>query len=369
MTTFSADRCAPGCSEMPVAAQAGVRAWLRLLLGIHLAAAGTIALPAYLVRDATGATPDQHPIWVGLSMAAAAVGWWSSQLTRRARVCQQTPAAWVSCTLALTALAPALAVCAIAMITSTRYPQALNAPVVTIVRPAVAVSDAGPALSAALATSFQAEAQRGLKVYGNACAACHGTGGEGVDNVAPALAATPFLTERTDEQMIAFLQAGRAPSDPDSKMGRAMPARGGNPSLTDHDLADIVAHLRTLLAASGPADNSPRAATPPRWLAPPPAAPVAGVAAVHRQPTWLDVDGVQRLPVRSWQADWQPRCLLAMGGCQILLLLTIAALLLRGSRVAMAAAQADLRHAQSAWILAALMAAVYAFTLAVGGTA
>jgi disulfide bond formation protein DsbB len=46
--------------------------------------------------------------------------------------------------------------------------------------------------------------------------------------------------------LILFVTKGRDPSDPLSTTGVQMPPRGGNPALTDQDLADIVAYVRTL---------------------------------------------------------------------------------------------------------------------------
>ena len=46
--------------------------------------------------------------------------------------------------------------------------------------------------------------------------------------------------------MVTFLQVGRASDDPLNTTGIAMLPRGGNPSLTDDDLKDLVAYMRTL---------------------------------------------------------------------------------------------------------------------------
>ncbi len=40
--------------------------------------------------------------------------------------------------------------------------------------------------------------------------------------------------------------SGRTPGDPDNESGMPMPPRGGDPRLTDDDLAAIVVFLRTL---------------------------------------------------------------------------------------------------------------------------
>jgi len=46
--------------------------------------------------------------------------------------------------------------------------------------------------------------------------------------------------------MVDFLREGRRANHPENTTGIDMPPRGGNPSLTDQDLADITAYLRQI---------------------------------------------------------------------------------------------------------------------------
>jgi disulfide bond formation protein DsbB len=46
--------------------------------------------------------------------------------------------------------------------------------------------------------------------------------------------------------LLAFVKTGRPPGDPANTTGVDMPPKGGNPTLTDQDLADIIAHIRTV---------------------------------------------------------------------------------------------------------------------------
>jgi disulfide bond formation protein DsbB len=46
--------------------------------------------------------------------------------------------------------------------------------------------------------------------------------------------------------LVEFLNTGRPAEHPDNESGITMPPKGGNPSLSDDDLADIAAYLRTL---------------------------------------------------------------------------------------------------------------------------
>jgi cytochrome c len=86
----------------------------------------------------------------------------------------------------------------------------------------------------------------GQMLYGNTCLACHGTRGQGMPNQGVNLRASKFIAACSDEQLVDFLRKGREPRDPASLVGRLMPPRGGNGSLDDTGLGDIVAFLRQL---------------------------------------------------------------------------------------------------------------------------
>ena len=83
-------------------------------------------------------------------------------------------------------------------------------------------------------------------LYSTTCAACHGLSGEGVVGLGKDLVTSSFTADRSDLELVEFLTVGRAVGDPLNTTGIMMPARGGNPSLTDQQLADIVAYLRTI---------------------------------------------------------------------------------------------------------------------------
>ena len=82
--------------------------------------------------------------------------------------------------------------------------------------------------------------------YQRACALCHAADGSGVGNLGNSLIDNEFVRSKSNAELVAFLKAGRAPSDPDNKSGMPMPPRGGDPRLTDDDLAEIVTFMRTL---------------------------------------------------------------------------------------------------------------------------
>jgi mono/diheme cytochrome c family protein len=74
----------------------------------------------------------------------------------------------------------------------------------------------------------------GEELASQSCSACHGQGFRGVSGLG-----VSFYDN-------AFIQDGRTNDAPDNESGIAMPPYGGNTRLTDDDLADIVAFLRTL---------------------------------------------------------------------------------------------------------------------------
>lgn len=55
-----------------------------------------------------------------------------------------------------------------------------------------------------------------------------------------------FVKTTSDEELVEFLRTGRPADHPLNDRGLDMPPRGGNPALTDEDLAQVVAFLRTL---------------------------------------------------------------------------------------------------------------------------
>ncbi len=50
----------------------------------------------------------------------------------------------------------------------------------------------------------------------------------------------------TDDEFVDFIKLGRPASHPDNTTGVDMPPKGGNPALTDDELYDVVAFVRTL---------------------------------------------------------------------------------------------------------------------------
>lgn len=89
----------------------------------------------------------------------------------------------------------------------------------------------------------------GTKLYATTCIACHGAGGVGMKGNGKALVNNEFVQSLNDDDLLAFIKRGRDPSDPKNTTGVGMPAKGGNPALSEDDLLDIISYLRTLQPA------------------------------------------------------------------------------------------------------------------------
>ena len=90
------------------------------------------------------------------------------------------------------------------------------------------------------------DADAGKEQYDMICVACHGPGGEGVEGLGKPFTTSEFLLERSDDEMVAFIKAGRPSGDPLNTTGVDMHPKGGNPALTDDQILDIIAYVRTL---------------------------------------------------------------------------------------------------------------------------
>ncbi|MBO9360905.1 MAG: cytochrome c [Thermoflexus sp.] len=97
-----------------------------------------------------------------------------------------------------------------------------------------------------VAIALKGDAERGKELYLSTCVACHGPEAKGVPGLGQNLTTSAFVRQQTDEQLVEFIKRGRMATDPANVTGMPMPPKGGNPALTDQDLMDIVAFLRTL---------------------------------------------------------------------------------------------------------------------------
>lgn len=129
--------------------------------------------------------------------------------------------------------------------------------------PAEAVATAAPASSTPAAStgayalsgeadgspaSFDPEVlKRGKRVFAS-CIACHAKDGSGVKMQGASLADSTFIRSKSDVELREFIKTGRAPGAPGTRLNLNMPPKGGNPSLKDNQLDDVVVYLRWLQA-------------------------------------------------------------------------------------------------------------------------
>jgi glucose/arabinose dehydrogenase/mono/diheme cytochrome c family protein len=108
-----------------------------------------------------------------------------------------------------------------------------------------------------------AQVENGRELFNVTCIACHGVHGQGIPNLGANLQQSRFVAQTGDDALISFIKTGRVPGDPKSVLNLTMPPRGGNPSLDDAGIRDIVAYLRTLQSetAAGLAPSTQPVAT------------------------------------------------------------------------------------------------------------
>ncbi len=94
-----------------------------------------------------------------------------------------------------------------------------------------------------VAENSQEARPNGRRLYRATCASCHGQSGEGLPGLGVRLQQNPMVAG-LESEFVQFVRAGRAANDAKSVTRSAMPAKGGNPLLTDADLVAIQEHLR-----------------------------------------------------------------------------------------------------------------------------
>lgn len=118
------------------------------------------------------------------------------------------------------------------------------APTVAPTTAAAPAEQAAPADQAATAPAGDAE--KGKALFAGTCAACHGPAGEGVQGLGKDMTKSEFIAGLSDEALMAFVKTGRPTSDPLNTTKVDMPPKGGNPALTDEQLTDIIAFIRSI---------------------------------------------------------------------------------------------------------------------------
>jgi len=86
----------------------------------------------------------------------------------------------------------------------------------------------------------------GYDLFVASCSACHGLGGEGIENQGLPLTTSGFVRGKSDKDLITFIKMGRSSWDENNTSGIDMPSKGGNPAITEAQLQSIVDYIRAL---------------------------------------------------------------------------------------------------------------------------
>ncbi len=105
-------------------------------------------------------------------------------------------------------------------------------------------------MASGLETVLASDVRAGGRLYGSVCSACHGINLQGISGLGKTLINSEFVNRLNDDELVAFITVGRTTRDPLNTTGVAMPAKGGNPSLTDADLHQIVDYIRSFNGAT-----------------------------------------------------------------------------------------------------------------------
>ena len=99
---------------------------------------------------------------------------------------------------------------------------------------------------AASALALVGDATAGKVAYEVTCIACHGPDAVGITGLGKDWTVSEFIRNSSDADLMAFIKQGRLAADPDNTTGVDMPAMGGNNELTDQDVVDVIAYMRTV---------------------------------------------------------------------------------------------------------------------------
>lgn len=112
--------------------------------------------------------------------------------------------------------------------------------------PPAAVVDPPATAAAPVAAASGGDVALGQQTFATTCAACHGPAGEGVQGLGKDMTTSAFIAGLSDEELMEFVKVGRRIDDPLNTTKVDMPPKGGNPALTDEQLINIIAFIRSI---------------------------------------------------------------------------------------------------------------------------
>jgi mono/diheme cytochrome c family protein len=121
---------------------------------------------------------------------------------------------------------------------------ALAIPALIALTAITTLADSSPSPTPAGGGALPGDPARGATLYGQNCATCHGANLEGgIGAVLNPIDKLPGVANSLDPKfLIDIITNGRQPQPGDPKQ-IAMPAKGGNPALTDQDIKDLAAYI------------------------------------------------------------------------------------------------------------------------------
>ncbi|HEV2027362.1 MAG TPA: cytochrome c [Candidatus Dormibacteraeota bacterium] len=121
---------------------------------------------------------------------------------------------------------------------------ALAIPALIALTAITTLADSSPSPTPSGSAALPGDPARGATLYGQNCATCHGANLEGgIGATLNPIDKLPGVASLLDPAfLIDVITNGRQPQAGDPKQ-IAMPAKGGNPSLTDQDVKDLAAYI------------------------------------------------------------------------------------------------------------------------------
>lgn len=89
------------------------------------------------------------------------------------------------------------------------------------------------------------DVEAGGDIYKATCRKCHGNDLGGIPGLGLPLEPSEFVVSMSEEDLAAFITAGRTADDPVNTIGSAMPPKGGKDSLSAQDIRDVAAFLQS----------------------------------------------------------------------------------------------------------------------------
>jgi len=103
-----------------------------------------------------------------------------------------------------------------------------------------------PTAAEVVAAAPAGDAANGAKIYSMICIACHGPDAKGVTCLGKDLTTSEWVATQSDAQLVEFIKTGRDAGDPLNTTGVSMPPKGGNPAMSEQEIVDIVAYVRSI---------------------------------------------------------------------------------------------------------------------------